>query len=146
MLRMSDGEVPEWMQILGEEMIEEGGELKKEILPEEYRNRKWVLYDKEKSATEWSYEKILSHRRLNKREQRKWRTKIGFVFNILYCGGNGREEEFPMEKLCYERRSYAHLRFYIRNNLGENEQKQTLRAAVGSLGNKSACKRWSQGL
>ena len=64
-LRMSDGEVPEWMQILGEEMIEEDGELKKEILPDEFRNRKWVLYDKEKSATEWSYEKILGHRRLN---------------------------------------------------------------------------------
>ena len=50
-----------------------------------------------------------------------------------------------MEKLCYERRSYAHLRFYIRNNLGETEQRQSLRAAVGSLSNKNAYKKWSQG-
>ena len=82
-----------------------------------------MLYDKEKPATEWPYDKILSHRRLNKKEQKKWRTKLGFVFKILYQGGNGVEEEFPMEKLCYERRSYAYLKFYIRNNLGEADQK-----------------------
>ena len=46
-----------------------------------------------------------------------------------------------MEKLCYERRSYAYLKFYIRNNMEEAEQKLSLRAAVGSLNNKGYSKR-----